>query len=216
MQMCSRVVAPAKLMHRIKHWKKTYTVKDRIQLYEFMDLLLLSESVDNVIVKEEEVQATGKTPRDLYKLVDLESLGKTHDERLAKHLNKQFYKEERDYGTVTTDSTMLTEHPILVKYRKQAEELHRKEHQWLKTSLEQCHEQLKQMKGRQLVLPLLALSDYQNICPESAQGTSSATKSRVCSAKAASATEQQEEGMDDWVWVVSVPPDNPALSCVPD
>ncbi|XP_048391131.1 uncharacterized protein LOC125454434 isoform X2 [Stegostoma tigrinum] len=38
------------------------------------------------------------------------------------------------------------------------------------------------------------------------KGTSSASKLRVCSAKAASVTEQQEEGMDDWVWVVSVPP----------
>ncbi|GCC36388.1 hypothetical protein chiPu_0014882 [Chiloscyllium punctatum] len=86
------------------------------------------------------------------------------------------------------------------------EELHRKEHQWLKMSLEQCHKQLNQGKGRRLILPLPALSDCQNISPDSAQGTFSASKSRVWSAKALSATEQQKEDMDDWVWVVSVPP----------
>ncbi|XP_067890764.1 uncharacterized protein [Heterodontus francisci] len=81
---------------------------------------ILSESMDNVTIKEKKVQATGKAPRDLLTFEDTESLGETHDEKLAKQLNKQFYQEERDYGTVTTDSKMLTEHPVLVKYRKQA------------------------------------------------------------------------------------------------
>ncbi|XP_038642977.1 uncharacterized protein LOC119958485 isoform X2 [Scyliorhinus canicula] len=209
LKMCSRVVAPEKLMHRIKHWKSTYTVKERIQLYEFMDLLLLSESVDHAIIKEERVPATGKTPRDLYKLEDTEYLRETHDERLARHLNKKFYQEERDYGKVTTDSIMLTEHPVLVKYRKQVEELHKNEYQWLKTSLQKCHEQLNQNKGRRLILPLPDLADCQKAsqCSEWTEGTTSDSKRRVCTAKTWSATQQQEEeDMDDWVWVVSIPP----------
>ncbi|XP_067833860.1 uncharacterized protein [Heptranchias perlo] len=205
LKMCSRVVAPQKLMHRIKHWKSTYTVKERIQLYEFMDLLLLSEPVDKVFIKEK-VRATEKAPRDLSKFEDIESLGQTHEERLARHLDKQFYKEERDYGTVTTDSQLLIEHP-LIRYRKQAAELHRKEYQWLKTTLEACHVQRKQVKGRRLMLPLPALDECQETCSEWAQGSSSASKSRACTAKGWSATPQQEEeDMDEWVWVVSVPP----------
>ncbi|XP_055494250.1 uncharacterized protein LOC129698886 isoform X2 [Leucoraja erinacea] len=197
LKMCSRVVAPEKLMHRIKHWKSTYTVKDRIQFYEFMDLLLLTESVDKVFIKEEEVQATEETSSDLLQLEDVNSLGESHYEKLTKYLSKQFHQEERNYGTITIDSKRLTKQPLLVEKRKQAAQLQRNMYGWLKTTLKESHEQVKQGKGRHLILPLPPLEDCHKITRSSKQRSSSAKSGKHW---------QQEKGMDDWVWVVSIPP----------
>jgi len=38
--MCGKTISPMKLMHRIKHSKDMYDEPGRIQLYEFLDLLL--------------------------------------------------------------------------------------------------------------------------------------------------------------------------------
>ncbi|XP_069790071.1 uncharacterized protein [Narcine bancroftii] len=206
LKMCSRVVAPEKLMHRIKHWKSTYAVKERIQFYEFMDLLLLTESVDNVFIKEEEFQTAEKTSSDLTKLVVIESLGGTRYERLMKHLDKQFYQEERNYGTTTTESKMLTECPLLVGNKQQAVMFQKKAHQWLKTTLNKCPEQQKLGKGRHHFLPL-ANCQKLNGSSEMTQGSSSPSKSVVCGAKDWTEKQwEQEKNMDDWVWVASVPP----------
>jgi hypothetical protein len=39
-QMCNKTISPMKLMHRIKHSQASYDEPGRIQLYEFLDLLL--------------------------------------------------------------------------------------------------------------------------------------------------------------------------------
>ena len=41
-QMCNRAIAPLKLMHRVKHMKPHLEVPGRIQLYEFLDLIIWS------------------------------------------------------------------------------------------------------------------------------------------------------------------------------
>jgi len=38
--MCRRSIAPMKLAHRIKHMKGEFEEGGRIQLYEFLDLVL--------------------------------------------------------------------------------------------------------------------------------------------------------------------------------
>jgi hypothetical protein len=38
--MCNRTIAPLKMMHRIKHMRENFDEPSRIQLYEYLDLIL--------------------------------------------------------------------------------------------------------------------------------------------------------------------------------
>jgi hypothetical protein len=40
LQMCGRSIAPLKMMHRIKHMAVDFEEPDRMQLFEFLDLVL--------------------------------------------------------------------------------------------------------------------------------------------------------------------------------
>ena len=42
-QMCGRIIAPLKMHHRIKHMRQMFDEEGRIQLYEFLDLILWTE-----------------------------------------------------------------------------------------------------------------------------------------------------------------------------
>jgi len=44
--MCGRIIAPLKMHHRIKHMSQLFDEEDRIQLYEFLDLILWTEMFD--------------------------------------------------------------------------------------------------------------------------------------------------------------------------
>ncbi|XP_078260742.1 uncharacterized protein LOC144596359 [Rhinoraja longicauda] len=169
--------------------------KEQMELFAHQ----LTESVDKVIIKEDEVQATEKTSSGLLQLEEINSLGESHYEKLTKYLSKQFYQEERNYGTITIDSKRLTKQPLLVEKRKQAAQLQRNVYQWLKTTLKESHEQVNLGKGRDLILPLPPLEDCHKITRSSkqTQGSSSAKSEKHW---------QLEKGMDDWVWVVSIPP----------
>lgn len=41
--MCGRIIAPLKMHHRIKHMSQMFDEEGRIQLYEFLDLILWTE-----------------------------------------------------------------------------------------------------------------------------------------------------------------------------
>lgn len=44
--MCGRIIAPLKMHHRIKHMSQNFDEEGRIQLYEFLDLILWTELYD--------------------------------------------------------------------------------------------------------------------------------------------------------------------------
>ncbi|KAL5007495.1 hypothetical protein ScPMuIL_016301 [Solemya velum] len=100
LKMCERVVSPLKLMHRVKHMRGSLEEKDRIQLSEFMDLILWC-GVYNSYSEGELASVQGKE-NQLFKLVDFDQLLSHHDDRLARFLNAQYLEEEWHFGPVVS------------------------------------------------------------------------------------------------------------------
>ncbi|XP_033112915.1 uncharacterized protein LOC117113623 isoform X2 [Anneissia japonica] len=97
LKLCNRIVAPLKLMHRIKHLQEFFDEPDRIQFYEFLDLLVLCQLIPEVQIAHQKDGSLDKS-RELYELDDFEKVCTTLDEKIEDHLNSMFMRTERDYG----------------------------------------------------------------------------------------------------------------------
>jgi hypothetical protein len=64
--MCSRAIAPLKMMHRLKHMRPHLEVRGRIQLFEFLDLILWSSQQEKLEVN---YPRTCETENDLFKVM---------------------------------------------------------------------------------------------------------------------------------------------------
>ncbi|CAH1786275.1 unnamed protein product [Owenia fusiformis] len=97
LKMCGRTIAPLKLMHRIKHMSDNLEEASRIQLYEYMDLILWCDLYNKIEVEMPHI-LYGKDDSNLFKMNDFKSLLYHYDERLASQLNEVYLKEEWSFG----------------------------------------------------------------------------------------------------------------------
>ncbi|XP_066293237.1 uncharacterized protein DDB_G0284459-like [Branchiostoma lanceolatum] len=113
LKMCDRTVAPLKLMHRVKHLKENYEAKGRIQIYEFMDLLILCKMWDDVNIRDNRVKGPDKNWRRLYQMDKVKEVFHTYDEKVFELLNKEFEETELNYGDVSFgDRRQFRENPV--------------------------------------------------------------------------------------------------------
>ncbi|XP_078598638.1 uncharacterized protein LOC144874408 [Branchiostoma floridae x Branchiostoma japonicum] len=113
LKMCDRTVAPLKLMHRVKHLKENYEAKGRIQIYEFMDLLILCKMWDDVNIRDTRVKGPDKNWRKLYQMDKVKEVFHTYDEKVFELLNKEFEETELNYGDVSFgDRKQFRENPV--------------------------------------------------------------------------------------------------------
>lgn len=111
-KMCGRSIAPMKLMHRLKHMKVHFEDKTRIQLAEYLELILWCGSYKDYTPQD------GTAPQgmenELYKLADFEQLLSHYDARLAKKLNDEYLKEEWDFGQENLGSKKMFKDPPII------------------------------------------------------------------------------------------------------
>ncbi|XP_067655330.1 uncharacterized protein [Haliotis asinina] len=118
LKMCGRMIAPMKLMHRIKHMKEHFEETGRIQLAEFFDLILWCDL--HTGFSHADMEYTEGKENQLFKLVDFEKLLCHHDDRIAWELNKKYLKDEWDFGHESLGSNrMFKEPPITNEARIQ-------------------------------------------------------------------------------------------------
>ncbi|XP_038053838.1 uncharacterized protein LOC119726269 isoform X2 [Patiria miniata] len=98
LKLCDRTIAPMKLMHRVKHMQENFDEPGRIQLYEFLDLIVLCELTKDVDVPDFKHGALDKTWRRLFQLDNFQEVCATKDEKMEQHLNQQFRDTELNYG----------------------------------------------------------------------------------------------------------------------
>ncbi|XP_061166815.1 dynamin-binding protein-like [Saccostrea echinata] len=111
-KMCGRSIAPMKLMHRLKHMKVHFEDKTRIQLSEYLELILWCGTYKDY--KPEDGTAPQGKDKDLYKLADFEQLLSHYDARLAKKLNDEYLKEEWDFGKENLGSKKMFKEPPII------------------------------------------------------------------------------------------------------
>ncbi|XP_041367648.1 uncharacterized protein LOC121382191 [Gigantopelta aegis] len=109
LKMCSRTIAPMKLMHRIKHMKANFEEKGRIQLSEFLDLVLWCDVYKTFNPKEMEY-SEGKEDQ-LFKLVDFQRLLTHYDDRVMSSLNANYLEEECGFERETFGTKQLPKEP---------------------------------------------------------------------------------------------------------
>ncbi|XP_069472015.1 uncharacterized protein [Ambystoma mexicanum] len=95
LKMCGMAIAPQKLSVHLMQRRGNGAEAGRMQLYEFLDLLVLCEPRESIFLHEARVSSTAKTPRQVYELDDMRSLLVTPDEKLALHLNQQHKMNEQ-------------------------------------------------------------------------------------------------------------------------
>ncbi|KAK3103167.1 hypothetical protein FSP39_016961 [Pinctada imbricata] len=116
-KMCGRSIAPLKLMHRLKHMAVHFEDKTRIQLAEYLGLVLWCGEYKEYT--PDDVTADNTRDKDLFKLVDFERLLSHHDHRLAQDLDKQYLEEEWDFGKENLGSKkMFKEPPVICAHER--------------------------------------------------------------------------------------------------
>ncbi|XP_052798389.1 uncharacterized protein LOC128230286 isoform X3 [Mya arenaria] len=95
LKMCNLTISPLKLMHRIKHSRDSFDEPGRIQLYEFIDLVLWAEMYKSYV--PEGTYGHFEMENQLFKLTDFDKLLSHHDERMAKRLDAQYLHEEWEF-----------------------------------------------------------------------------------------------------------------------
>ncbi|KAJ8023586.1 hypothetical protein HOLleu_36065 [Holothuria leucospilota] len=107
LKLSGRTVAPLKLMHRVKHMEGRLDEPGRLQLYEFLDLIVLCELSDNISVPDPKHRPLDKTWRKLFEIDNFEQVFATYDEKLEAYMNSMFVQEERNYGKEQLGSTRI-------------------------------------------------------------------------------------------------------------
>ncbi|KAM4626941.1 uncharacterized protein O3C94_019924 [Discoglossus pictus] len=116
MKMCGFAVSPERLSRHLKQNRPRYVEQGRIQLYEFLDLLLLCEPRMSFSIKEERVGSTDKTSRGLYQMDNMRSLTVTPDEKLERHLDRRF--QLRDSWLLPQGTTGTSNHLASGKHQQ--------------------------------------------------------------------------------------------------
>ena len=93
LQMCDRMISPLKMMQRVKHMKEEFEEESRIQLHEFLDLILWCDIFEQVALDAPDLDFS-KNEEDLYNIVDFETLLQTVDEKLHSRLNDEYRVQE--------------------------------------------------------------------------------------------------------------------------
>ncbi|KAL4225566.1 hypothetical protein ACF0H5_016254 [Mactra antiquata] len=126
LRMCDKVISPLKLMHRIKHSQDSYEEPGRIQLYEFLDLLLWADGYKGYI--RDETYGHFEMEGELFKLTDFDQLLCHHDEREANRLNTQYLKEEWEFPEVRVkDKTKFKDSTVVCADSRQDMTIHQKQ-----------------------------------------------------------------------------------------
>ncbi|XP_077994671.1 uncharacterized protein LOC144448339 isoform X2 [Glandiceps talaboti] len=148
LKMCGRVVAPMKLMHRVKHMKVHFDEKGRIQLYEFMDLLVLCDLSDDVNIEEYREGAIDKNWRNLFKMDAFDPLFVTGEEKVLDHLNQVFIKTELDYGEVKLgDKKLPKDNSVNTEARKEQVRYHGQRYKELQRFIDGSTREVKKTKA---------------------------------------------------------------------
>ena len=69
--MCGRTIAPLKMHHRIKHMSQMFDEDGRIQLYEFLDLILWTELYDAHRAHKPTVTNAKEPNSEIYQVDDI-------------------------------------------------------------------------------------------------------------------------------------------------
>ncbi|XP_046573834.1 uncharacterized protein LOC124281863 [Haliotis rubra] len=161
LKMCGRMIAPLKLMHRIKHMKEHFEETGRIQLAEFLDLILWCDLHSGF--RHADMEYTEGKKNQLFKLVDFEKLLCHHDDRIAWVLNKKYLKDEWDFGHETLGSNrMFKEPPITNEARIQQTKFHKKSYCHLKNEVGRSQKRVYRahagyIRGRPITAPNLSM-----------------------------------------------------------
>lgn len=91
--MCDRMISPLKMLQRVKHMREEFEEENRIQLHEFLDLILWCDVFEQVTLDAPDLDLS-KNEEDLYNIVDFESLLQTVDEKLHSRLNDEYREQE--------------------------------------------------------------------------------------------------------------------------
>ncbi|KAH3886133.1 hypothetical protein DPMN_010134, partial [Dreissena polymorpha] len=103
LKMCNLMISPLKLMHRIKHSRDRFDEPGRVQLYEFIDLMLWAEVYQSYV--PEKGYALFEMENELFKLVDFDKLLAHHDEKQASRLDARYLKEEWEFPDTKVSKT---------------------------------------------------------------------------------------------------------------
>ncbi|XP_071099635.1 uncharacterized protein [Haliotis cracherodii] len=161
LKMCGRMIAPLKLMHRIKHMKEHFEEAGRIQLAEFFDLILWCDIHSSF--RHADMEYTEGKENQLFKLVDFEKLLCHHDDRIAWVLNKKYLKDEWDFGHETLSSNrMFKEPPITNEARIQQTKFHKRSYCHLKNEVGHSQKRVYRahagyIRGRPITAPNLSM-----------------------------------------------------------
>ncbi|XP_064603423.1 uncharacterized protein LOC135468891 [Liolophura sinensis] len=109
LKMCGRTIAPLKLMHRLKHMKGYFVEGGRIQLDEFLDLILWCDIYEGF--QSDELIYSRGMDNDLFKLVAFDRMLTHHDQRLSERLNSEYMADEWDFGQESLGSKRMFKEP---------------------------------------------------------------------------------------------------------
>uniref|UniRef100_H2YL91 EF-hand domain-containing protein n=1 Tax=Ciona savignyi TaxID=51511 RepID=H2YL91_CIOSA len=112
LKLCGLVVSPQKLMNRIRHLKATYKQKDRIQLYEFLDLLRWCELMSKQNLRYENVLSTKQSSHNVYMLDDFKEVITPRHKKILQILNERYQHQELLHEEPKLNSEKFTDHPI--------------------------------------------------------------------------------------------------------
>ncbi|XP_033645757.1 uncharacterized protein LOC117305114 [Asterias rubens] len=124
LKLCDRTIAPMKLMHRVKHMQENFDEPGRIQLYEFLDLIVLCELTSDVELPDHKHGALDKTWRRLFELDNFEEVCITKDEKVEQHLNQHFKNTELNYGQEKMASKRIPRESAVNTSRRQDQVRH--------------------------------------------------------------------------------------------
>ncbi|XP_070552060.1 uncharacterized protein [Ptychodera flava] len=148
LKLCGRVVAPMKLMHRVKHMKDHFDECGRIQLYEFMDLLVLCDLAEDITVEETREGAIDKNWRHLFKMDDFDPLFVTGEEKVQERLDQVFMDTELNYGDYRLgDRKIPKEHSVNREAIKEQVRFHSQRYKQLQGFIDDSSRQVKKSKA---------------------------------------------------------------------
>ncbi|VDI13225.1 Hypothetical predicted protein [Mytilus galloprovincialis] len=169
LKMCGRSIAPLKMMHRVKHMSVHFEEPDRMQLFEFLDLVLWADLYEEFTFDSME-KADGKEG-DLFKLVDFERLLSHHDKKLEDRLNNVYLAEEWDFGQEKLDVSKFREPPVVCgDSRIQLARDQKLKYRYLKSELINSHRKLYRAKAgyirdRPVTAPDLSMYEEEEAPP---------------------------------------------------
>ncbi|CAD5126178.1 DgyrCDS14348 [Dimorphilus gyrociliatus] len=98
LKMCNFQISPMKKRHRLKHMQQAFTESNRMQLDEFMQLILWCKKYQEWENKGSNLNLTKDFSTGLYELEDFNELLHHHDEKMGWKLDEEYLQEERAFS----------------------------------------------------------------------------------------------------------------------